>query len=126
MMKTCSVCHISQPISEYYKHGGYSDGHEIKCKTCEKKRSKNGKLRAKQAEQMGLLYEGVPCGCCGKTTSRVGSTSRMIRPVVDHCHETGRIRGVICYPCNMGIGHLGDTVDGLKNAIRYLESESND
>lgn len=120
-MKICSVCHQEKSHEEFHKHGGYKDGRNIKCISCEKDRLRNGKIRTKQAEKLGILYEGVPCECCGKTTSRVGSTSRMIRPVVDHCHETGKIRGILCYPCNMGIGHLGDTLNNLRNAIRYLE-----
>mgnify|MGYP001559273367 CR=1 FL=1 len=41
--------------------------------------------------------------------------------VVDHNHETGKIRGLLCHPCNMGIGQLKDSVDVLRKAILYLE-----
>lgn len=41
--------------------------------------------------------------------------------VVDHNHETGKIRGLLCHPCNMGIGQLKDSVDILRKAILYLE-----
>lgn len=41
--------------------------------------------------------------------------------VVDHCHETGVIRGMLCVRCNLGLGRFGDNVAGLKRAIAYLE-----
>lgn len=40
---------------------------------------------------------------------------------VDHCHSTGKIRGLLCSNCNRGIGLLGDTLDDLRSAVRYLE-----
>ncbi len=41
--------------------------------------------------------------------------------VVDHCHATGKIRGLLCKKCNLGIGHLDDNIDILKSSISYLE-----
>ena len=43
------------------------------------------------------------------------------RPHIDHDHETGVIRGILCGPCNMGIGQLKDSVDLLESAVRYLK-----
>lgn len=39
---------------------------------------------------------------------------------LDHCHVTGAFRGWLCGKCNMGIGALGDTVEGLERALSYL------
>lgn len=45
---------------------------------------------------------------------------------VDHCHETGNVRGILCNKCNFGIGHFDDDINQLKEAIKYLkESERN-
>lgn len=41
--------------------------------------------------------------------------------VVDHDHETGKIRGLLCRLCNTGIGALGDQVAGLEKAVQYLK-----
>jgi hypothetical protein len=40
--------------------------------------------------------------------------------VVDHNHKNGKVRGLLCRKCNLGIGHLNDNVAIIKNAIKYL------
>jgi len=42
---------------------------------------------------------------------------------VDHCHETGKIRGLLCNKCNIGIGMLGDSVAGVQAALDYLKEQ---
>lgn len=39
---------------------------------------------------------------------------------IDHCHETGKIRGLLCNKCNMGLGMFNDNIELLKIAIDYL------
>lgn len=41
---------------------------------------------------------------------------------VDHCHKTGKVRGILCRSCNLGIGHFKDNIETIKNAAKYLES----
>jgi len=55
------------------------------------------------------------CACCGKPPGTKGL-------VIDHCHTTGTVRGLLCTHCNVGIGCLGDSLTGLEQAIRYLRS----
>jgi hypothetical protein len=45
-----------------------------------------------------------------------------LRLVVDHDHQTGVVRGLLCNGCNMGLGALGDTVESLERALRYLHA----
>jgi hypothetical protein len=40
---------------------------------------------------------------------------------VDHCHKTGRVRGLLCAFCNSALGMLDDNPDLLKTAIEYLK-----
>lgn len=43
--------------------------------------------------------------------------------VIDHCHATGRIRGLLCHNCNRALGLLKDSEENLKRAIEYLKAE---
>lgn len=59
-----------------------------------------------------LDSQGGCCAVCG---------AKEVRQVVDHDHETGMVRGILCVRCNVSIGGLGDTVDGVMRALKYLE-----
>jgi hypothetical protein len=65
-------------------------------------------------EQYEALLEGQNhvCAICGK-----GCTKAL---AVDHCHTTGKVRGLLCNNCNRGVGHLKDSVENMTNAITYL------
>lgn len=40
---------------------------------------------------------------------------------VDHCHETGRLRGLLCAGCNKALGRFGDSLDGVMRVVDYLK-----
>lgn len=64
-----------------------------------------------------VCAQGGACGVC-REPLRLDS----FRSVhIDHDHVTGAPRAVLCGSCNMGIGQLGDTVEGLRRALAYLE-----
>lgn len=44
--------------------------------------------------------------------------------VVDHCHETGKVRGLLCTGCNTTIGKMGDTIEKVQRIIMYLEKSA--
>ena len=45
---------------------------------------------------------------------------------IDHCHETGKVRGLLCSKCNIALGNFDDDIETLKRAISYLSlSERN-
>ena len=51
-----------------------------------------------------------PCMICGQPARDL-----------DHCHTTGKIRGVLCRHCNLGLGHFRDDLNFLQKAIAYLQ-----
>lgn len=57
------------------------------------------------------------CDCCG-TLLPPGSV------MLDHDHDTAEFRGWLCRSCNVGLGQLGDDIEGLTRAIKYLEKHN--
>ena len=70
---------------------------------------------------MFQLQNGL-CGICGKSesTRRRKKTQGNERLAVDHCHETGVVRGLLCFKCNTAIGSLGDNEEMVMRVIFYL------
>ncbi len=44
--------------------------------------------------------------------------------VVDHCHSSGKVRGLLCNECNRGLGYYHDNPVALRNAAKYIEENS--
>ena len=65
------------------------------------------------------------CGICRKDVSGTTKSGRQ-EANVDHDHETGRFRGILCHRCNVSLGALGDSVEGLNKAICYLIGEEDE
>lgn len=74
-------------------------------------------------EQYNAMVEaqGGVCAICGKPEDR----EKTYNLSVDHCHVTGRIRGLLCAKCNSALGHMEDNITYLQNAISYLKYTSN-
>jgi hypothetical protein len=64
-----------------------------------------------------LAHQGGACAIC-----RTTSTAPWSRFCIDHDHDSGAVRGLLCQRCNVCIGQAGDDVDVLRKAIAYLES----
>ena|GEM_PF-2227119 len=62
-----------------------------------------------------LEKQGHRCAICGKDNNGKRNFA------VDHCHQTGSLRGLLCNPCNSALGQFGDSADTLYKAIEYLE-----
>lgn len=74
-----------------------------------------------QEYETRLAEQNSVCAICGgkeTTKDKDGAPRRM---PVDHCHKTGRIRGLLCTQCNRGLGMFGDDRERLLAAAKYLE-----
>jgi hypothetical protein len=74
-------------------------------------------LTAQQKQAM-IEDQGGKCAIC---QSDLQTTHNVC---VDHCHKTNKVRGILCRKCNLGIGHLNDSIDILKSAQKYIKKYS--
>ena len=77
-------------------------------------------LSMEQYEQLLNSQRNV-CAICGQSETR--TFRGIVSPLsVDHDHDTGKVRGLLCYGCNAGIGRLKDSPSFLTKAAHYLRS----
>jgi len=69
-------------------------------------------ITQQESDHMFFCQRGI-CAICDEP---------LTKPHVDHNHVTGKVRGLLCGPCNHGIGSLKDNTTILRNAITYLET----
>lgn len=143
-MKRCSSCRVSKESSEFHRQKSQRDGLHSRCKSCvtirnierwkdpvyktkelARRASAKGKsnlrrqrlkrnygITVEEYDQM-LADQGGGCAICGDT----GTTMNL---AVDHCHTTGKVRGILCVNHNVGIGCFQDDPDILRATIDYL------
>ena len=61
--------------------------------------------------------QNMACAICKARCARYEFLS------VDHCHETGKVRGLLCHSCNVAIGHFKDSAENLENAVQYMKKQ---
>ena len=122
-MKQCTKCKQSKPSEEYSKCKTTKDGLQSWCRECNRKAGKKyyannkhkwkkdtystnlKKLGCTEEEYLAAMSTSDSCQICGDKE----------RLCYDHCHTTGKFRGVLCQKCNSAIGLLGDTADSLRS-----------
>lgn len=136
--KVCSTCGERKPTTHFYRKRKGALGLQNACKPCQRARaaqwraehpyysaqvSSTGYFRTtvrwrRILERYGLTEDDVHameeaqehrCGICGVEK----------RLVIDHCHSTGRVRGLLCNQCNTFLGLL-EKPDWLESALGYL------
>jgi hypothetical protein len=119
--QVCRRCNVDKDISEFYEHISIKTGYDTRCGDCHRE---DQRLRYYMRKDYAHLNTGF-CDCCGiEFDTEIDRGNH--KSVLDHCHETTTFRGWICTSCNLGIGKLGDNLEGLKKAINYLERFENE
>ena len=140
-MKKCSACKQTQPLDAFAVHRGAKDGLQHRCRACSSEYNKSPKARERAAKYRArperrahradymlkrrygisleawgeiLVRQGGRCPGCGSPLESGFKTH------VDHCHVTGRVRGLLCKECNLALGNVNDSIDVLRNLIQYL------
>lgn len=139
--KLCRKCFTVKLLVDFVKSADSKSGYRHLCKECnnayyaqrridkyEKVRSYERKFHRtrnlkynfginEEIYDKMLLEQNNTCALCPATKS----DSTRPNLAVDHCHTTGRVRGLLCGKCNKGLGLFSDNVELLKRAINYLE-----
>ncbi len=113
------------------------DGHQGWCKECTnrwnlehrsslgaKEKEKNYRMIRKYGLTLGqvtkmLEAQDYRCYICGVRADEIEGDRKWLG--VDHCHNSGGIRKMLCDKCNRGLGYFGDNPDVMRKAVDYLE-----
>ena len=132
--KICRSCLVDKSTNEFYSFGEHREYLQSYCKPCVANRTKisRRKHQAKWSDwsykhtlkrrygitiddyDAMLLAQSGGCAICGRKSSSRG------RLHVDHSHEFGYVRGLLCDSCNSGIGRFKDNSELLNRAAEYL------
>lgn len=130
------ICKIVDDKNSYIKHinGNTLDLRRENLKVCHRGENLDRVIRngvSKEQYNKILLKQDGRCAICETKPHEKdkieGSGKMPVRQrslAVDHCHDTGRIRGLLCFHCNTGIGRFNDDTRLLDSAISYLENAS--
>jgi hypothetical protein len=117
--KRCPQCEVVKPHSEWERNKTSSDGWASYCRACRAERNRVSYFKRKygltEAERDALIasQRGVCCICLSAPAAHV-----------DHCHETGRVRGVLCFSCNAALGQFKDQPEVIRRAAAYVEGNA--
>jgi hypothetical protein len=148
-MKRCTKCLIVKASTDFHTKAIGKKGQTLRvswCKACKnfatrvnyKVRSEAdpGKLKRIQRNGSYKRYYGISLedyekikhaqnGVCAICSGK-GSGHNSVRHLsVDHDHVTGKIRGLLCWTCNAGLGLFHDNEELISKALRYLKSKGN-
>lgn len=139
-MKTCTQCHREYPTSEFYVDSRKKDGLYSVCKGCHLSKARRGYIEKRGLEKMrdrhlrntyrnfssadyAVLYqqEGGRCAICGQEETKRHRNGAIHALSVDHDHQTGLVRQLLCSDCNHVIAFCREDVARLVAAIEYLK-----
>jgi len=137
-MKVCADCEECLPLASFYPNPRFRHRVDSRCKPCIKKynrqrvalRSPEQRQRVRTQMRRSYLlrkykidestYQALLDSQSGACAICRDATFGGKPPCVDHCHETGSVRGILCNSCNLGIGYLGDKAERIQIAVEYL------
>ena len=129
--RVCYTCKVEKKHSEFHANKNNPHGIGYSCKECARKKNKTYydpvRMRSQALKRLYgitlddydrmLKIQNNRCAICNGTETIKQNHNNLS---VDHCHATGKVRGLLCSSCNSGIGRLKDDVELLEKAIAYL------
>lgn len=139
--RQCKQCQEIKDITEFHFTANKIKSRRRVCKACQHKRQAERGLipevrakrrltgyKTKLRNTYGMTYEDYLAmleaqdGLCKICSRKLDPESVNDAPHVDHCHKTGRVRGILCFRCNTGLGKFGDDAILLQRAAKYLKN----
>jgi hypothetical protein len=119
--RTCCECGVSWVATRK------SVAQKHRCPDCQSHHEKMSVKKRTYGLTSDELKELLPDGkaTCANPGCRkpldVSASKKWDKPCVDHDHETGEVRGILCHACNFGLGHLGDDLSRIAGLLLYIE-----
>ena len=123
---TCKKCLQTKSYLDFPKDHRNKSGYNSSCKSCENKRRKTKatykfRFNPDITSEDYFLREAEQNNKCAICQSTATDSRRLC---LDHCHSTGKLRGLLCDKCNRILGQWNDNIDLFKSAITYLRKYS--
>jgi hypothetical protein len=113
----CSMCGIERDPED--------QTHQAYCPSCLYSWRIKGKYGITPDEYVAMLeQQGGGCSICGVRQSQLWRETWRQPLVIDHCHGSGKVRGLLCDHCNRGLGQFRDDPALLHRAAEYLEAHA--
>lgn len=131
LTRSCSKCKENKSIEDFPSHKRKPLGKDYICKPCASKRSSQTytkeEIQIKNKKAMMKMKYNLSLSTLAEMKEAQSSKCLICKEekelVVDHCHSSGRVRGLLCRTCNSGLGMFKDNLLFLKSAMEYLENE---
>ena len=128
----CPDCGLAKPLEAFPRSRATKSGRFTYCKPCHNARTKRNKERRYGGERNFLLK--LRYGVDSDEVDGILAEQGFLCPIclsqrpqhVDHDHQTGKVRGVLCFNCNGALGRFEDDVTRLRAAMEYLEAHGMD
>jgi len=116
--RRCTRCKKMKPVSEFSKRLSNKYGLRESCKACQPRDTKLRQGRYISGFKPEVYYklleqQNKKCAICGGDGG-----GRVLN--LDHDHETGKVRGLLCHHCNIALGNFRDNISSLISAAKYL------
>lgn len=127
-LKQCSVCKQEKEGREFHLDYTTRSGLQTCCKSCGNENTSRwqraGRYGLKPGEYEEMLsIQNYTCGICRSDKAGLNARGKPGRFHIDHNHETGEVRGLLCSPCNKGLGHFRDDPEIMKAAIEWINMD---
>ena len=124
-MQVCTKCGQLKPLTDF-RFRKEQNKRATRCKSCDSLWTKSHFFKITFEELLTFMdNHNHVCSICGISEEEARAQNKQTKHYglyIDHCHNSGHLRGLLCHNCNLIIGHAKDSIKTLQKAIKYLET----